>query len=55
MSDERPVPAYAIWKGKRVRVLYYFGNNSFMVRQGGGNRLVRRDQITFIKDRKGKK
>lgn len=43
------VPTYAIWRGQRVRILYYFRNGLFMVLDRTDNRrLVPRGQLTFL-------
>lgn len=47
------LPRYAVYQGRRVRVLHYHRNGRFMVLdRSDERRLVRRDLLTMLPTRK---
>lgn len=48
--SEPVIPRYAIYLKRRMRVLYYYGNNQFMLLDtDDAKRLVHRNKLTFVK------
>ena len=53
MIDETNIPRYAMFRGRKVRVVEYLGNDKFqIVDTDDSTRSVYRGQITFVKEAK---
>ena len=51
MIDETNIPRYAMFRGRKVRVVEYLGDNKFqIVDTDDSTRSVYRGQITFLPD-----
>jgi hypothetical protein len=50
-ENGRPIfPSMGVWKGHRIRVLYYIGRGNFMVLDHKDDkRVLHRNQFNFIK------
>lgn len=48
----RKLPNYAMFRGRRVRVASYEGNNRFTVLDGERKVFTHRDNLTFVKNPK---
>lgn len=54
ISESPHVPRYALYRGKRMRVLYYRSNGYFVLLGPRDERFdVHRDKFTFLKSKAG--
>lgn len=54
MLDKEPIPRYAIFRGRKCRVIGYAGNGRFEILDPKGDitRRLSRQFITFVKEKK---
>lgn len=53
MIDDNPLPRYALYNGKRVRVIDYQGNGYIRILLGDDTMTnVKRERLTFLKGKR---